>query len=80
MLAYVAPMGPLRRAPPSFTVERAGVLFAGDFEVGGYVVANYDPSPDGRLLMIERAEDAEPAPFLLVVVDNWFAELRQKVR
>jgi hypothetical protein len=39
---------------------------------------NYDVSADGRrVLVIEPGP--EPSPMPLVVVQNWFAELRQKM-
>jgi serine/threonine-protein kinase len=65
-------------ANPSFAVGESRVLFEGDFEVGGPATPNYDIAPDGRrLVMIEPSP--EQAPSHIVVVDNWFAELRQKV-
>lgn len=65
---------------PSFDVAGPRVLFEGEFEAGGSVVPNYDIAPDGRrLLMIEPSQDAEPTPSRLVVIENWFAELRQKL-
>jgi hypothetical protein len=42
-------------------------------------VPNYDVAPDGRFLMIEPSRDREPEAQRLVVVDNWFTELRQKL-
>ncbi|HVR72359.1 MAG TPA: winged helix-turn-helix domain-containing protein [Vicinamibacteria bacterium] len=65
---------------PSFSVEGPRVLFEGEFEAGGFVTPNYDIAPDGRrFLMIEPSQDPEPAPLRLVVIDNWFAELQQKL-
>jgi hypothetical protein len=67
-------------AGPSLRFDSPRVLFEGEFEQGGHVTPDYDLTPDGsRLLMIEPSHDAEPAPSRLVVIDNWFAELRQKV-
>jgi DNA-binding winged helix-turn-helix (wHTH) protein/Tol biopolymer transport system component len=65
-------------AKPSFAVGESRVLFEGDFEVGGPVTPNYDIAPDGsRLLMIEPSR--EQVPSRIVVVDNWFRELRQNL-
>ncbi len=65
-------------ANPSLAVGESRLLFEGDFEVGGPVTPNYDITPDGsRLLMIEPSP--KQAPSHIVVVDNWFAELRQKL-
>jgi serine/threonine-protein kinase len=65
-------------ANPSFAVGESRALFEGDFEVGGPVTPNYDIAPDGsRLLMIEPSEEQSPSH--IVVIDNWFRELRQKL-
>jgi hypothetical protein len=65
---------------PSLTFDSPRVLFEREFEQGGHVTPDYDLTPDGsRLLMIEPSHDPQPAPLRLVVIDNWFAELRQKV-
>jgi eukaryotic-like serine/threonine-protein kinase len=63
----------------SLTVDRPRVLFEGEFEEGGDSTPNYDIAPDGRFLMIEPSRDAGPASSQLVVIDNWFTELRQKL-
>lgn len=64
----------------SLTVDSPRVLFAGEFEQGGHLTANYDLTPDGsRFLMVEPSHGPEPASSRLVVIDNWFAELRKKV-
>jgi serine/threonine-protein kinase len=63
----------------SLTVDRPRVLFEGEFEQGGFVTPNYDIAPDGRFLMIEPSGDREPAASQLVVIENWFTELRQKL-
>jgi serine/threonine-protein kinase len=51
----------------------------------GYNLRGYDVSPDGqRFLMVKDAAQNEPAstaaPASMVVVLNWFEELKQKVR
>ena len=63
----------------SLTVDRPRVLFEGEFEEGGCCTPNYDIAPDGRFLMIEPSHDVGPATSRLVVIDNWFTELRQKL-
>jgi serine/threonine-protein kinase len=63
----------------SLTVDRPRVLFEGEFEEGGSTTPNYDIAPDGRFLMIEPSRDQVPATSHLVVIDNWFTELRQKL-
>ena len=66
-------------AGASLTVERPRVLFEGEIEEGGPYTPNYDIAPDGRFLMIEPSRDQVPATSHLVVIDNWFTELRQKL-
>ena len=63
----------------SLTVDRPRVLFEGEFEEGGFCTPNYDVAPDGRFLMIAPFRDREPEAQHLVVIDNWFTELRQKL-
>jgi hypothetical protein len=38
---------------------------------------HYDAAPDGRLLMVKPVADDDGAPRQLVVVQNWFEELRR---
>ena len=66
---------------PTFTVGNAERLFEGPyFYVAGW--RTYDVAPDGeRFLMVRQtssATDAE-APAELIVVQNWFEELRRLV-
>jgi DNA-binding SARP family transcriptional activator/Tol biopolymer transport system component len=64
---------------PSFTVGRSTALFpAGGF--GSYVYGpQYAVSPDDRRFLMQRAV-ATSAPDKIVVVENWFEELRAKSR
>jgi len=60
----------------SFTAGNPEVVFEGDYvlERGG---PNYDVSPDGeRFLMIRPVEGTSATP-QVVVVQNWFEELRR---
>jgi eukaryotic-like serine/threonine-protein kinase len=64
-------------AAASFAAEKPRVLFEGTFTIGG-VAPNYDITADGRrLLLIKPA--AEQPRFPLVVVENWFSEVRQQI-
>ena len=68
---------------PTLRVSRSEVLFEGRYEVGDGP-PNYDVSADGqRFLMISEPEDgdAEAAPThpTLIVVENWFEELKRLV-
>lgn len=63
---------------PSFAAGKSQVLAEGDFAPGGPATPNYDISADGRrVLLIRPAPDQPRVP--LVVIENWFTELRQKV-
>jgi hypothetical protein len=63
---------------PRQAVRRS--LFAGSDPGGGAPGRTYDISPDGRrFLMIKENRSAETGPRNLVVVQNWFEELRQRV-
>jgi len=56
---------------PTFSAERATVLFSGDYPFGP-IAANYDVSADGtRFLMMKGRQWMEGQ---LVVVLNWFSE------
>jgi serine/threonine-protein kinase len=55
------------------------VIFEGNFDVGDTYGRTYDLSPDGkRFVIIERGEPAPPAR-QIVVVQNWFEELKRKL-
>ena len=61
----------------SFFVEKARVLFEGDFSFGGLSTPNYDVSADGRrFLMIKPAGPSPSASF--IVVQNWFTQFSQR--
>ncbi len=67
---------------PSFTPATPEVLFAGNYFTGALIGRTYDVAPDGqRFLMIKEGGGAEDtsAPPSLVVVQNWFEELRRLV-
>ena len=65
---------------PSFTVGKPRMLFEGQYELSPATAPNYDVSADGqRFLMLKPTEQAEAAPTQIVVVQNWFEELKQKV-
>jgi len=61
---------------PEFRVTSSEVLFEGRYLAGGY---HYDVSLDGqRFLMVKESED-QPAASQLIVVLNWFEELKRLV-
>ncbi|MHC4632354.1 MAG: TolB-like translocation protein, partial [Planctomycetota bacterium] len=62
---------------PEFRVTGSEVLFEGRYLSGWY--RNYDVSLDGqRFLMIKESEE-QPAATQLIVVLNWFEELKRLV-
>ena len=64
---------------PGFAVGKPQMLFEGQYLPTEATFPNYDVSPDGqRFLMLKRVEQ-EAAPTQIVVVQNWFEELKQKV-
>jgi serine/threonine-protein kinase len=65
---------------PSFAAGKPRMLFEGQYLPTPATFSNYDVSPDGqRFLMLKPAEQAQAAPTQIVVVQNWFEELKQKV-
>jgi len=65
---------------PSFTIGKPRMLFEGPFELAPVPTSNYAVSLDGqRFLMLKPAEQEQAAPTQIVVVQNWFEELKQKV-
>jgi Tol biopolymer transport system component len=64
---------------PSFAVGKARMLFEGQYLPTRQTIPNYDVSPDGqRFLMVKKIEQEQTAT-QIVVIQNWFEELKQKV-
>jgi Tol biopolymer transport system component/tRNA A-37 threonylcarbamoyl transferase component Bud32 len=66
---------------PSFTAGKPRLLFKGQYVPTATTPANYDVSPDGqRFLMLKSEEQSSfSAPTQIVVVQNWFEELKRRV-
>ena len=63
---------------PTFTVGNAELLFEGPYlNVAGW--RSYDVAPDGERFAIVRSSATDEAPVELIVVQNWFEELRRLV-
>jgi Tol biopolymer transport system component len=65
---------------PTFTVGKSRILFEG--RNGGQVnIRGYDVTQDGRrFLMVQSKEQPPESPITeMVLVQNWFEELKQKV-
>ena len=86
-LFYLSPDGPLMRVPvqtdANFVAGNAEVSFEeAYYGAGGPPGRTYDISPDGtRFLMIKEgvASDETSAPTELILVQNWFEELKRLV-
>jgi hypothetical protein len=66
---------------PAFSAGKPRVLFEGPYLPTALTFPNYDVSPDGRrFLMIKPAEQRSSSSLTqIVVVQNWFEELKQKI-
>jgi eukaryotic-like serine/threonine-protein kinase len=64
---------------PSFTAGKPRMLFKGQYVPTVTTPPNYDVSPDGqRFLMLKSSEEEQKAT-QIVVVQNWFEELKRRV-
>jgi Tol biopolymer transport system component len=59
---------------PAFRAQPPITLFKGRFEGFGGV------SPDGQRFLMLKGPDIEPAPLQIVVIPDWFDELRERLR
>ena len=67
------------RTNPTFGIGRAAPLFPAGGFVSNQLSTQYDVSPDDRRFLMIRPVGAS-APDKLIVVDNWFDELKAKQR
>jgi serine/threonine-protein kinase len=63
---------------PSFSAGTHRVLFEGHY-ASRYPFTNYDVSADGQRFLMLKPSDEEPAPTQIIVVQNWFEELKARV-
>ena len=63
---------------PIFAHGTPQVLFQGSHYISAGNGRNYDLAPDGRFLMMSRAQTGESRPQFNVVL-NWFQELTERV-
>jgi hypothetical protein len=65
---------------PSFTAGKPHMLFEGPYLPTPLTNPNYDVSHDGqRFLMLKPVEQEQAALPQIVVVQNWFEELKRRV-
>lgn len=62
---------------PEFRVTGPEVLFEGQYLTGD--IRNYDASEDGQRFLMIKESEGQPAATQLVVVLNWFEELKRLV-
>ena len=62
---------------PSFGHGTPQLLFEGRYHQA--VGRTYDVAPDGRFVMVKEVVEDEAPPPVIVVVDNWFQELTERV-
>jgi serine/threonine-protein kinase len=65
------------RLSPEFVVGQPTALFDDRFDRGGGVIRNYDITPDGRKFLMVEARQSAPTELLVVL--NWFEELKRLV-
>jgi Tol biopolymer transport system component len=84
-LFYLTPTGTLMSVRPeagiTWTAGPPAKLFEGPYYAGGGGAAGrtYDVAPDGRFLMIKPASMPDQIAATVIVVQNWFEELRRLV-
>ena len=65
---------------PSLSAGKPSVLFEGPYQPSPFPNANYDVTADGqRFLMVKPVKSKDAAPTQIIVVLDWFEELKQKV-
>ncbi len=67
------------KARPDFAAAAPRLLFQGHFEAG-ITARSYDVSPDGQRFVMIKGLDREAAPLQLVLVPDWFDELKARLR
>ena len=65
---------------PVFAPGRPRLLFTGDYVPASTTYPNYDVSRDGRrFLMVQPSAQENATPTQIIVVLNWFEELKRLV-
>jgi serine/threonine protein kinase/Tol biopolymer transport system component len=64
---------------PSFLAGTHQVLFEGHYAPSRYPFTNYDVSADGQRFLMLKPSDEEAVVTEIIVVQNWFEELKAKV-
>jgi eukaryotic-like serine/threonine-protein kinase len=64
---------------PSFSAGKPKMLFQGPYAPSSATFPFYDVSPDGQRFLMIKPNEQTPSVTQIVVVQNWFEELKQKV-
>ena len=64
---------------PEFSAGKPVVLFEGPWLPTPLSLPNYDVSPDGKRFLMLKAADEDQGPLQIVVVQNWFQELKRRM-
>ena len=71
---------PVKSGPAWNAGTPAPVIAADSYKGSGTTARTYDVAPDGkRFLLIKEADDRQAPPPGIVVVSNWFEELKRLV-
>ncbi len=65
---------------PTFVAGAPEVLFEGPYLLGSHTGREYDISPDGERFLVLKIEGERQGPTAektMVVVENWFEELKR---
>jgi hypothetical protein len=64
---------------PGFSAGRPVALFEGPWLPSPQTLQNYDVSPDGKRFLMLKAADEDQGVQRIVVVQNWFEELKRRM-
>jgi eukaryotic-like serine/threonine-protein kinase len=64
---------------PAFSADKPTVLFEGPWLPTSVTLRNYDVSPDGQRFLMLKAIAEDQGPRQIVVVQNWFEELKRRM-
>jgi serine/threonine protein kinase/Tol biopolymer transport system component len=69
------------KTQPTLSFREPTLLFSGNFEMnnqGNRLAANYDVTPDGQTFIMLQFAEQPAAATQIVVVENWFEELKRR--
>jgi serine/threonine-protein kinase len=82
-LFYLSPEGRMMsvavHGQPGFSAGTPTTLFERSYEIPNVGGRQFDVAPDGRRFLMMKQSDQTKEPGRLIVVENWFTELQQRV-